>query len=49
MVVQYTYRIAGNVGGKNVWRIALIMAFAGSYFGNWVSLIRTIIIFIAKW
>ena len=32
------YRIAGNFGGKNIWRIALIMAFGGFYFGGWVSL-----------
>ena len=49
MVVQYTYHIAGNFGRKNIWRIALIKAFGGFYFGGWVSLIRTIIIFIAKW
>ena len=30
---------AGNFGGKNIWRIALIMAFGGFYFGGWVSLI----------
>ena len=28
------YRIAGNFGGKNIWRIALIMAFGGFYFGG---------------
>ena len=33
-----TYRIAGNFGGKNSWRIALIMAFGGFYFGGWVTL-----------
>ena len=33
------YRIARNYGGKNIWRIALIMAFGGFYFGGWVSLI----------
>ena len=33
------YRIAGNFGGKNIWRIALIMAFGGFYFGGWVSLL----------
>ena len=33
------YHIAGNFGGKDVWRIALIMAFGGFYFGSWVSLI----------
>ena len=33
------YRRAGNFGGKNIWRIALIMAFGGFYFGGWVSLI----------
>ena len=33
------YRIAGNFGGKNIWRIALIMAFSGFYFGSRVSLI----------
>ena len=32
------YRIAGNFGGKNIWRIALIMALGGFYFGGWVSL-----------
>ena len=31
--------MAGNFGGKNIWRIALIMAFGGFYFGGWVSLI----------
>ena len=33
------YRIPGNFGGKNIWRIALIMALGGFYFGSWVSLI----------
>ena len=33
-----SYCIAGNFGGKNIWRIALIMAFGGYYFGGWVSL-----------
>ena len=33
------YRIAGKFGGKNIWRIAPIMAFGGFYFGGWVSLI----------
>ena len=37
--IELIYRIAGNFGGKNIWRIALIMAFGGFYFGGWVSLI----------
>ena len=36
---ELIYRIARNFGGKNIWRIALIMAFGGFYFGGWVSLI----------
>ena len=36
---ELIYLIAGNFGGKNIWRIALIMAFGGFYFGDWVSLI----------
>ena len=32
------YRIAGNFGRKNIWRIALIMAFGGFYFGGWGTL-----------
>ena len=27
----YAYRIAGNFGGKNTWRIALIIVFGGFY------------------
>ena len=34
------YRIAGRFGGKNIWQIALIMAFGGFYFGGWVSQCR---------
>ena len=34
--ISWGYRIAGNFGGKNIWRIALIMAFGGFYFGGWV-------------
>ena len=43
--ILYIYRIArnfgiaGNFGGKNIWRIALIVAFGRFYFGGWVSLI----------
>ena len=38
--VFYTlYCMARNFGGKNIWRIALIMAFGRFYFGSWVSLI----------
>ena len=32
------YRTAGNFDGKNIWRIALIVAFGGFYFGGWVTL-----------
>ena len=32
------YRIAGNFGGKNIWRIAQIVVFCGFYFGGWGSL-----------
>ena len=42
-----TYSIAGNFGSKNIWQIALIMAFGGFYFGGWISL--AIIVFIANW
>ena len=45
--LHVTYRMAGNFGRKNIWRIALIIAFGGFYFGSWISL--AIIIFIAKW
>ena len=34
-----TYRIAENFGRKNILRVALIMAFGGFYFGDWVSFI----------
>ena len=33
------YRMAGNIGGKNIWRIAEIMVFGGFFFDGWVSLI----------
>ena len=33
------YHIAGNFGGKTIWRIVLIRAFGRVYFGGWVSLI----------
>ena len=39
LVMYATYRIAGNFGGKIIWRIALNNAFGGFYFGGWVSLI----------
>ena len=36
--VTVEYRMAGNFGGKNIWRIALIMEFGKFYFGGWVAL-----------
>ena len=32
--VLYTYRMAGNFGGKIFWRIAENMSFGGIYFGG---------------
>ena len=34
MYVTIIYHLAENFGGKNIWRIAQIMAFARFYFGN---------------